>query len=75
MAYDSSLAPPRECLVEISGFQHRKTADVLLGLQVRPVGDEHSTIGLRPQRLRAAGRGKAAGELPGAGSDYSRLSA
>ena len=43
---------------------------MLLGLQVRPVGDEHLAIGLRPQRLRTAGRGKAAGELPGAGSNH-----
>ena len=47
---DGSLAPPRKCIIQISGFQHPKTAYVLLGLQVRPVGDENLTIGLRPQR-------------------------
>ena len=46
------LAPPRQCLIQVSAFQHPKTAYVLLGLQVRPVGDEHLAIGLRPQRLR-----------------------
>ena len=40
---DGSLAPPRKCPVQISGFQHPKTAYVLLGLRVRPVGDEHLT--------------------------------
>jgi len=38
---DGSLAPPRQCLIEVSGFQHPKTDYVPLGLQVRPVGDEH----------------------------------
>ena len=42
---------------------------MLLGLQVRPVRDEHLAVGLPPQRLRAAGRGNAAGELPHAGSN------
>src|SRR6266851_8765394 len=59
---DGSLAPPRQCLVQVSGFQHPKTAYVLLGLQLRPVGDEHLAIALLPQRLRAAGRGKSANE-------------
>jgi hypothetical protein len=48
---DGSLAPPRQCLVQVSGFQHPKTAYVLLGLEVRPVGDEHLAIGLRPRDL------------------------
>src|SRR5260370_1004168 len=67
---DGSLAPPRKCLVQVSGFQHPKTAYVLLGLQVRPVGDEHLAIGLRPQRLRAAGRGEATNENPDTGSHH-----
>ena len=45
---DDGLASPLQCLVHISGFQHPKTAYVLLGLQVRPVGDEYLTTGLRP---------------------------
>src|SRR5260370_37014074 len=61
---DGSLAPPRKCIIQISGFQHPKTAYVLLGLQVRPVGDEHLAIGLRPQRPRAAGGGEATNENP-----------
>jgi hypothetical protein len=65
-----SLAPPRQCLVQISGLQHPKTSYVLLGLRVRPVGDEHLTIGLRPQRPRAAGRREAADELPDTGSHH-----
>jgi hypothetical protein len=36
---------------------------VLLGFQVRPVGDENLTIGLQPQRLRAARRAQATSEL------------
>src|SRR6516225_6535005 len=63
-AGDGGLAPPRQCLVQVSGFQHPKTAYVLLGLYVRPVGDEHLTIGLRPQRLRAACRAQASNEDP-----------
>jgi hypothetical protein len=51
---DGGLAAPRQRLVQVSGFQHPKTAHGLLGLQVRPVGDEHPTIGPRPQRPRAA---------------------
>ena len=42
---------------------------MLLGLGVGPVGDEHLAVWLNPQRLRVAGRGKAAGELPRAGSN------
>ena len=38
---------PRQRLVHVSGFQHPQTADVLLGLQIRPVGDEYLTTGLR----------------------------
>src|SRR3984885_9978763 len=67
-AGDDSLAAPRQCLVQVSRFQYPKTAYVLLGLQVRPVGDEHLTIGLCPQRLRVASRGEATGENPGTGS-------
>src|ERR1700687_1154937 len=67
---DSSLAPPRKCIIQISGFQHPKTAYVLLGLQVRPVGDGHLTIGLRPQRPRARGWAEAASENPDTGSHH-----
>jgi len=49
------LAPPCQGLVQVNGFQQPESAHVLLGLQVRPVGDEHLAIGLCPQRLRAAG--------------------
>src|SRR5260370_12930245 len=45
---DGGLAPPRQCLVQVSGCQHPKTAYVLLGLCVRSVGDEPLTAGLRP---------------------------
>src|SRR5215468_10110229 len=69
IAGDGTLARPRECLVHIGGFQYPETAYVLLGLGVRPVGDEHRTIRLLPHRLCAAGRGDSAGELPHAGSN------
>src|SRR3974390_620201 len=68
-AGDGTLVRPRQRLVQISGFKYPETAYVLLGLGVRPVGDEHRAVGLGPQRLGAAGRGKAAGELPRAGSN------
>src|SRR5664279_3748134 len=68
-AGDGTLARPRQRLVQIGGFKYPETAHVLLGLGVRPVGDEHLAVGLGPQRLGVAGRGKAAGELPRAGSD------
>src|SRR5271165_782680 len=67
---DDSLAPPRQCLVQVSGFQYPKTADVLLGLQVRPVGDQNLAIGLRPQRPCVAGRGEAANENPDTGGHH-----
>ena len=69
-AGDDGLAPPLERLVQVSGFQHPKTAYMLLGLQVRPVGDEHLTMGLRPQRLRATCWAQAANENPGTSSDH-----
>ena len=64
------LRRPRQCLVHIGGFQYPKTAHVLLGLGVRPVGDEHLAVGLLPHRLGVGGRGNAAGELPHAGSNH-----
>src|SRR5271166_4344419 len=67
---DDSLAPPRQCLVQVSGFQHPKTAYMLLALRERPVGDDHLAVGLRPQRLRAAGPAEAGNENPGTGSDH-----
>ena len=69
-AGDGGPAPPRECLVQISGFQHPKTGYVFLGLRVRPVGGEHVTIGLHPQRPRVVSRGKAAYENPDSGSPH-----
>ena len=36
-----ALARPRQRLVQICGFKYPKTVDVLLGLQVWPVGEEH----------------------------------
>ena len=47
-----------------------KKIDLLFGLQVRPVGDEHFAIGPRPQRPRGAGRGEAANENPDAGRHH-----
>src|SRR5580698_316878 len=67
---DDGLAPPRQRLVQVGGVQYPKTANVLLGLEVRPVGDEHRTTRLRPQRLRVACRMQAAGEKPGTSSDH-----
>src|SRR5437879_9679849 len=63
-ARDGSLLRPCKCLIQIGGFQYPESAHVLLGLGVRPVGDEHLAVGLLPQRLRVGGRGNAAGELP-----------
>ena len=59
---DGGLATPLQRLVQGRGFQHPKATDVLLALQVRPVGDEHPTIGLRPQRPCTALRAQAANE-------------
>src|SRR5579863_2544667 len=69
IAGDGSLLRPSECLVHIGAFQYPKSAHVLLGLGVRPVGDEHLAVGLLSQRLGVGNRGNAAGELPGAGSN------
>src|SRR4029077_5765028 len=54
-ADDDSVAGPRQRLVHVSGFHYRKTTSVLLGFQIRAVGDEHFATGLRPQRLRLDG--------------------
>jgi hypothetical protein len=62
-----AFARPRQRLVHVSAFQYPKTADVFLGLQVRPVGDEDSAIVLHSQRLRGP---KAASEFPDAGSNH-----
>src|SRR5580704_11125810 len=66
-AGDDRFAPPLQRLLQVCGFQDPKTAYVLLGLQVRPVGDHHLTVLLRPQRFRVAGRREATSENPGAG--------
>src|SRR6202030_1527638 len=47
-----------------------KTAHMLLGLGVRPVGDKHRAVGLLPHRLGISGRGNPAGELPHAGRNH-----
>src|SRR5882757_4382273 len=70
IAGDGTLARPDERLVHIGSFQYPETANMLLGLGVWPIGDEHRTIGLLPHRLCVAGRGNSASELPGAGSDH-----
>src|SRR4029434_7191275 len=67
---DGSFFPPCQRLVQVSGFQDPQTAHVLLGLQVRPVGDEHRTIGVRPQRPRAACRVQLANENPDTSSHH-----
>jgi len=74
-AGDDRLAPPRQRVFQISGFQHPKTADVLLGLQIRSVGDQQLAVGLRPQRLRLADGSEAANENDDTGSRISSLSA
>src|SRR6266702_1484372 len=70
IAGDGALLRPCQRLVHIGAFQYPQSAHVLLGLGVRPVGDEHLAAGLGPQRLGAAGRGNAARELPYAGSNH-----
>src|SRR5215471_8739593 len=51
IAGDGSFLRPCECLIQIGGFQYPKTAHVLLGFGVRPVGDEHFAVGLLAHRL------------------------
>src|SRR5262245_22335619 len=69
-AGDSRLASPRQPRVEIGDVQHPETADMLLRLDIRPVGDEHHAVGLGPDRLGAAGRLEAADEGPDARRDH-----
>src|SRR5262249_42543206 len=69
IAGDGTLLRPCECLIHIGGFQYPKSTHVLLGLDVRSVGDEHLAMGLLSQRLCVGGRGNAARELPDAGSN------
>src|SRR6516225_463871 len=70
IAGDGTLLRPCECLIHIGGFQYPKSAHVLLGLGVRPVGDEHLAVGLLSQRLCVGGWGNAAGEFSHAGSNH-----
>src|SRR5689334_14238247 len=63
----SALARPRKHLVHVSAFQYPETAYMLLGLQIRPVGDEQLTVGLRPQCM---GLAQAASKFPDAGSNH-----
>src|SRR5262249_13281026 len=69
IAGDGSLLRPCKCPIQIGALQNPESAHVLLSLGVRPIGDAHRTIRLLPQRLCFGGRGNAAGELPGAGSN------
>jgi hypothetical protein len=48
---------------------------VFLGLRIRPVGDEHLTCGLQPQRPRAAFRLQAANKTLTPAAFISSLSA
>ena len=50
-----AFARPGHRLVHVSAFQYPKTADVFLGLKVRPVGDEDSAIILLKNRSDRAG--------------------
>ena len=43
-------------LGDVSAFPYPETAAVLLGLGLRPVGDEHLAVGLLAQRLCIGGR-------------------
>jgi hypothetical protein len=67
-AGDDRFAPPLQRLLRVCGFQDPKTAYVLLGLQVRPVGDPSPYRRAAPQGFRVAGRGEATIENPGPGS-------
>jgi hypothetical protein len=58
-----AFARPCHHLVHVRALQYPETADVLLGLQIRPVGHEDSAVLLRSQRLRGP---QAAREFPGA---------
>src|SRR6185312_8187330 len=64
---DSAFARPRDGLINVRTLQNPETADVLLGLKVRPVGDDDFAIGLRSHRLRGP---KAACKLPDAGGNH-----
>src|SRR4051794_2980838 len=52
---EGSLASPFQRLVHVSRFQYPKTTNVLLGLQIWAIGDEHLAVGLATQRLRLTG--------------------
>src|SRR5262249_22478515 len=69
IAGDGTLARPCQCLAHISALQYPKTAYVLLGLGIRPIGNENLSVGLLPHRLCVGGRGNPAGELPHTGSN------
>src|ERR1043165_3750781 len=70
IAGNGTFLRPCQRLVDISAFQYPETSNVFLGLGVRPIGDEHRTARLLPQRLSFAGRGNSASEFPHAGSNH-----
>jgi hypothetical protein len=48
IAGDGALLRPCQRLVHVSAFQYPESTQVLLGLGVRPVGDEDLAVGLGP---------------------------
>src|SRR6187402_2813524 len=60
IARDGGLLRPCQCLIHIGGFQYPKSANVLLGLGVRPVGDENLAVALLSHSPCVGGRGNAA---------------
>jgi hypothetical protein len=64
--------PPhrRRCTLLAVDVDQVPASQVLLGFQVRAVGDEHLAVGLLPHRLGVGGRRHAAGELPHARSNH-----
>ena len=64
-AGDDRFAPPLQRLLQVCGFQDPKTAYVLLGLQVRPVGDPSPYRRAAPAGISRCWPGS---ENPGPGS-------
>src|ERR1051326_3697734 len=70
IARDRAPLRPRQRFVHVGAFQNPKSAHVLLGFGIWPIGDRHLAVRLLAQRLRVRRRRNTASEFPDAGSNH-----
>src|SRR5581483_6731011 len=69
-ASDGGLARPLHGLVHVGTLQQPHTADMLLGLEIRPIADDDLSAGLLTYRFRLSGRLQTTSKIPDSGSDH-----